>query len=226
MPELPDVTLYIEHLARRIVGATLVRAQVVSSHLLRSAESPLEAAHRARRAACSASASIVWTMDSGLCLVIHLMIAGRFHWKDASAKPPAKRAERSGSRRSSSAPGTPMLTGGAARRSARRCTSWRARRDARALDPGGIEACFDSSLRGLSRGHSRAREPHAQTGAHGPSSIERHRQRVLRRDPSSREALAAQAGAAADGRGARPFARGHQEHARRVDRSSPSGNGR
>ena len=84
MPELPDVTLYVAHLARRLVGQTLESSRVISPNLLRTAEPSLETAHgrcvvRVRRL----GKRIVIELEGPLFLVFHLMIAGRFHWQDA-----------------------------------------------------------------------------------------------------------------------------------------------
>jgi formamidopyrimidine-DNA glycosylase len=87
MPELPDVVLYVEHLGRRLRGATLVRARVVSPNLLRTVDPPLEAAFgRVVRGVRRMGKRIVLELDGELFLVIHLMIAGRFHWKETPLK--------------------------------------------------------------------------------------------------------------------------------------------
>jgi formamidopyrimidine-DNA glycosylase len=91
MPELPDITLYLEALAPRIVGQPLERARVVGPSLLRTVDPPLSAAEgrrvvRLRRI----GKRIVWEMEGTLFLVFHLMIAGRFKWRPAGTKPPAK----------------------------------------------------------------------------------------------------------------------------------------
>ena len=91
MPELPDIALYVEHLAARLTGATLARARVVSPNLLRTAEPPLANAEgRAVREVRRMGKRIVLAMDGGLFLVFHLMIAGRFHWREAGAKVPGR----------------------------------------------------------------------------------------------------------------------------------------
>jgi formamidopyrimidine-DNA glycosylase len=91
MPELPDVTVYVEHLRRRIVGATLLHTRVVSPNLLRTAEPPLESAEGRKVTDVSRMGKrIVIALEGGTFLVIHLMIAGRLHWKDPlAATPPA-----------------------------------------------------------------------------------------------------------------------------------------
>jgi len=91
MPELPDVALYVEHLAARLDGATLERARVVSPNLLRTAEPPLAAAEgRAVRGVRRVGKRIVVALHGDLFLVFHLMIAGRFHWREAGAKIPPR----------------------------------------------------------------------------------------------------------------------------------------
>ena len=91
MPELPDITIYLEALQPRIVGQPLERARIVSPSLLRTVDPPLSAAEgrrvvRLRRL----GKRIVWEMESNIFLVFHLMIAGRFKWRPEGTKPPAK----------------------------------------------------------------------------------------------------------------------------------------
>ena len=87
MPELPDITLYLEALEQRIVGARLERVTLVNPFLLRTAVPPLTAAagrrvERLRRV----GKRIAIGLESELWLVIHLMIAGRLHWFAAGQK--------------------------------------------------------------------------------------------------------------------------------------------
>lgn len=83
MPELPDVTVYVEHLERRLSGAALVRARVQGINLLRTAEPPLAALEqRAVRGVSRLGKRIVLEFEGEHFAVFHLMIAGRFHWKD------------------------------------------------------------------------------------------------------------------------------------------------
>jgi formamidopyrimidine-DNA glycosylase len=91
MPELPDVTIYCERLAARIVGATLERVTVVSPNLLRTAEPPLDAAFgRVARGVSRVGKRIVVALAGDLFLVLHLMIAGRLRWRTAGARAPGK----------------------------------------------------------------------------------------------------------------------------------------
>jgi formamidopyrimidine-DNA glycosylase len=87
MPELPDIVVYVEALAARLVGARLERVRLVSPFLLRSVEPPLEAvAGRQVQAIGRIGKRIVIGLDGNLSLVLHLMIAGRLHWKAAGAR--------------------------------------------------------------------------------------------------------------------------------------------
>ena len=93
MPELPDVQIYIECLERRISGATLDGVRIAGPNLLRTAAPPLASA-KGRRVAGLARLGkrIVIGLEGELFLVLHLMIAGRLHWKQAGVALPGKRA--------------------------------------------------------------------------------------------------------------------------------------
>lgn len=87
MPELPDITVYVEAIAERVLGQTLERVRVASPFLLRTAVPPLaEANCRTVRDVYRIGKRIAIELDGELTLVVHLMIAGRFHWRDKSAK--------------------------------------------------------------------------------------------------------------------------------------------
>ena len=91
MPELPDITIYLEALAPRIVGRPLERARIVSPSLLRTVDPPLTAAEGRKVVALRRIGKrIVWEMEDQLFLVFHLMIAGRFKWRPAGTSAPAK----------------------------------------------------------------------------------------------------------------------------------------
>ena len=91
MPELPDITIYLEALAPRIVGRPLERARIVSPSLLRTVDPPLTAAEGRKVVALRRIGKrIVWEMEGQLFLVFHLMIAGRFKWRPAGTSAPAK----------------------------------------------------------------------------------------------------------------------------------------
>jgi len=91
MPELPDVVVYIEALEKRIAGETLERIRIASPFLLRSFETPVEEAHGRRVAAIRRMGKrIAIELEGGVYVVIHLMIAGRFQWKEAGAPIPKR----------------------------------------------------------------------------------------------------------------------------------------
>lgn len=82
MPELPDVTIYIEALKPRILGRTLERVRLASPFFLRSTDPPLAEAEGKRVAELARLGKrIVFGLEAELFLVLHLMIAGRLHWK-------------------------------------------------------------------------------------------------------------------------------------------------
>jgi formamidopyrimidine-DNA glycosylase len=87
VPELPDLEVYVEALAARVVGSELLGVRVASPFLLRSAEVPLAAAAGRRVAAVRrAGKRIVLALEPDLFLALHLMIAGRLHWREPAAK--------------------------------------------------------------------------------------------------------------------------------------------
>jgi formamidopyrimidine-DNA glycosylase len=87
MPELPDVTLYVEALQRFAGGRVLERVRVTSPFLVRSYDPPMSAVHGRRVAGFRRLGKrIVWDLEGDLHLVLHLMIAGRMRWKDAGVK--------------------------------------------------------------------------------------------------------------------------------------------
>ncbi len=91
MPELPDIAIYLEALAPRIVGRPLERACIVSPSLLRTVDPPLSAAEGRRVVGLRRLGKrIVWEMEGNIFLVFHLMIAGRFKWRPEGTKSPAK----------------------------------------------------------------------------------------------------------------------------------------
>jgi formamidopyrimidine-DNA glycosylase len=86
MPELPDVTAYITALQSRIVGQPLQRIRIGSPFLLRTADPPVSALDgKTVRQLRRIGKRIAIGFDDDLWLVLHLMIAGRLHWRDAGA---------------------------------------------------------------------------------------------------------------------------------------------
>lgn len=91
MPELPDVTVYLEALHARAVGRVLARLRVGSPFVLRTFEPGAEAfVGRRVRGVCRLGKRIVLEFDDALYAVIHLMIAGRLRWLPPGGKPLGK----------------------------------------------------------------------------------------------------------------------------------------
>ncbi|MDH3269974.1 MAG: formamidopyrimidine-DNA glycosylase [Gemmatimonadota bacterium] len=93
MPELPEITAYLEGLERTILGQPLERIRVRSPSLLRTYDPPLSAAQgRVVTGLRRIGKRIVWEMEDDLFLVFHLMITGRFKWTKPGSAVPKKRA--------------------------------------------------------------------------------------------------------------------------------------
>lgn len=87
MPELPDITVYLDALSKRVLGRTLERVDIVSPFVLRSVEPPLASCHGTRVTGLRRLGKrIVLALGGDLFLVIHLMIAGRLQWRTGAAK--------------------------------------------------------------------------------------------------------------------------------------------
>ncbi len=134
MPELPDLTVYLEALQQRIIGACLQSIALQSPFLLRTAQPPLASAYpREVVALRRIGKRLAIGLEGDLWLVLHLMIAGRLHWFTRSQRPRGRALARfefdrgtltlteAGTRRRAS---LQLLTGGAA---------------LSATDPGGLE---------------------------------------------------------------------------------------
>src|SRR5262245_47127588 len=167
MPELPDVTLYVEHLARRLTGATLERVRIISLNLLRTFDPPIEAAEGRRVLGVRrVGKRIVIALQGDLFLVVHLMIAGRFRWRTDDAKPPG----RIGLATFTFSAGTLLLTEAGTRQRAS-LHLVRGEDAVAALDPGGIDVLaspFEASRAALTReDHTLKRaltDPHLLSG--------------------------------------------------------------
>jgi formamidopyrimidine-DNA glycosylase len=93
VPELPDVTVYIERLRARVRGKTLSRVRVLHPFVLRSVAPPLSAAEGRKVVDVRRLGKrIVFELDGALFLVLHLMIAGRLRWIAKDRKPPGRLA--------------------------------------------------------------------------------------------------------------------------------------
>ena len=82
MPELPDIHAYLTALAPRVLGKRLEAVRLGSPFLLRSVTPPIQAAEGRRVAGLRRIGKrIVFELEGGLFLVLHLMVAGRLHWR-------------------------------------------------------------------------------------------------------------------------------------------------
>src|SRR3984893_18158333 len=135
MPELPDVTVYVEALQERIVGQTLLRARLASPFLLRTVEPAVgEFEGKEVLGVRRIGKRIVIELEDELFIVIHLMIAGRFKWLPSGSKIPAKL----GLAAFHFSSGTLLMTeSGSKRRASLHLI--RGEAGVRALDPGGVE---------------------------------------------------------------------------------------
>jgi formamidopyrimidine-DNA glycosylase len=148
MPELPDVAAYLSALEPRIVGQPLERVRVKSVPLLRTADPPLASVDgRIVRELRRLGKRIAIGLDGELWLVLHLMIAGRLHWR----APAAKLAGRNDLAAFDFPDGALVLTEAGSKRRAS-LSLHRGEQALRELDPGGIDvfACdLDAFRRAL-----------------------------------------------------------------------------
>src|ERR1041385_8203171 len=141
MPELPDISAYITALSTRIVGKAIERGRLASPFLLRTVDPPLSTIEgREVRELQRIGKRIAIGLDGDLWLVLHLMIAGRLHWRAVGAK--------LGGRQNLAAfdfaNGSLVLTeAGAKHRASLHVVT--GEEDLKAMDPGGIDV-FASNL--------------------------------------------------------------------------------
>src|SRR5437764_12482300 len=91
MPELPDVTVYIEALESRVRGRRLERVKLLNPFILRTAVPPISQAEGKRVTEIRRIGKrIVFVLERPLYLVLHLMIAGRLRWLQGKEKPPGR----------------------------------------------------------------------------------------------------------------------------------------
>jgi formamidopyrimidine-DNA glycosylase len=144
MPELPDISAYITALQSRIVGQTLERVRLGSVFLLRSVDPPLTAVEgKAVRALRRIGKRIAIGVDEDVWLVLHLMIAGRLHWKAAGVK----LAGRNALAAFDFPNGSLVLTEAGSKRRASLYVV-RGEEALQAMDPGGVEV-FETNLAGF-----------------------------------------------------------------------------
>ena len=141
MPESPDVTVYLEALAPRVLGQPLEGVRVRGPALVRTAEPPLREAFGKRVTALRRQGKrLVFVLEDGLFLVLHLMVAGRLHWRARGAPVPG----RVGLAAFDFPSGTLVLTEASPKK---RAQLWLLRGEdgVRALDRGGVDP-MESSL--------------------------------------------------------------------------------
>ena len=93
MPELPDLTVYLEALQARCLGQPLLGAALGNPFLLRTADPPLSCVTgRAVQAVRRLGKRLVLSLEGDLHLALHLMIAGRLHWRAPGSAPPGRSA--------------------------------------------------------------------------------------------------------------------------------------
>ncbi len=148
MPELPDILAYLEALESRVVGQPLERVRVGSPFLLRTIEPPLKDAERRTVLRLrNVGKRIAMGLDGDLWLVLHLMIAGRLHWRP----PQAKLAGRQNLAAFDFPAGSLVLTEAGAKRRAS-LSVFRGESGLLSVDPGGIDIfaadldCFRAAL--------------------------------------------------------------------------------
>jgi formamidopyrimidine-DNA glycosylase len=146
MPELPDVTVYLEALETRILGRTLERVEIAGPFLLRTAEPAPSTAHGTKvKALRRIGKRIAIGFENDSWFVLHLMIAGRLHWSQKYKKPDGRRVLAAWTFDS----GCLTLTeAGTQKRAALHVVSGQEALEA--LDPGGIDI-FSSTLGDFAR---------------------------------------------------------------------------
>ena len=91
MPELPDIAIYLEALDRFVVGSRIERIRIAGVSLLGSYDPPIEAAHgKTVTGLRRLGKRIVFELEDGLFIVLHLMISGRLRWKDRGVTIPKR----------------------------------------------------------------------------------------------------------------------------------------
>jgi len=144
MPELPDISAYIAALEARILGQPLERVRIASVFLLRTVDPPLASVEgRTVKALRRIGKRIAIGIEGNIWLVLHLMIAGRLHWKP----PQAKLAGRNGLLALDFPNGTLVLTEAGSKRRASLYVV-RGEEGLRDLDPGGVEI-FSTDIDGF-----------------------------------------------------------------------------
>lgn len=141
MPELPDITLYVEAISERVLNQRIERIRIGNPFIVRSVDPPISTAEGKKVLEIRRLGKrIVFELDGKLFLIFHLMIAGRFHWKAKGAKI----ARKYGQAALDFPTGTLLLTEAGTKK---RAAIYLVRGEAalQEHDPGGLEI-FDASL--------------------------------------------------------------------------------
>jgi formamidopyrimidine-DNA glycosylase len=158
MPELPDIAVYIEAIEQRILGETLERLQIGSPFLLRTAAPPISSVEGKKVVQLRRLGKrICIGLEGDLWLIVHLMIAGRLHWKESDVKSgalarPSGRASPKGRNQLASfqfTNGTLSLTEAGSQRRASLCLV-EGEAGLQRLNPGGLEI-FEIDLKGFAK---------------------------------------------------------------------------
>ena len=150
MPELPDLTVYVEHLDRRVTGEALRDIRLASPFVMRTVSPSIdEVRGRIVTGLRRLAKQIVFELDGGFFVVIHLMIAGRLHWHRAAKPLPKRGRHRNALAAFDFASGTLLFTE-ASRKKRASLRLVRGEDGLAALDPGGLEL-FAVDLGGFAR---------------------------------------------------------------------------
>ncbi len=202
MPELPEIVAYIDALERRLVGRVLERIRIRTPSVLRTYDPKVSELEGKRVAGLRRMGKrVVLEMDDDLFVVIHLMISGRFQWKERGALIPRKRAHAA-----FDFPNGTLLLAEASSHKRASLHVVRGEEALSELDPGGIEpleAGLESFREALFK-----ENPYSQASTHRSTDPQRDRQRSLRRDSSQGTPLSGQEDEAARRRGSRAALRG------------------
>ena len=139
MPELPDITVYIEALEKRILGQRLEKVRIVSPFLLRTVEPPVASAEGREVVALKRLGKrICIGLEGEIWLVLHLMIAGRLHWFERAGGKSVKLSGRQNLAAFEFSNGTLVWTeAGTQKRASLHLAA--GEEELRELDPGGVE---------------------------------------------------------------------------------------
>ena len=181
MPELPDITVYVEHLVDKTRGKVLAKVRLASPFVLRTADPPLSAVQgQPVQTITRLGKRIVFGLPEELFVVVHLMIAGRFKWKPFGTGIPGRIGLAAFDFEDA---GTLILTEASSKKRAS-IHVVRGKKDLMEIHGrGGLEV-LDAKF-GPFAARLRDENPHAEALAHRPSPLQRHRQRLLRRDLAS-----------------------------------------